>query len=55
MLTIIVFAPFLHGSLGPLDELELICVPMVVVIVLLVVKLRSGRSGPKPPRTRLHS
>jgi hypothetical protein len=52
LLAIALFVPLLHGVIGPLDELELCVVPLVVVITVLVVRVLSERSSPRSNRTR---
>jgi hypothetical protein len=51
MLTIAVLAPLLHGTIGPLDELELCIAPAIVVIILLIVKFRQERAIRKYDRS----
>jgi hypothetical protein len=54
MIPIVSLTPFFHGQIGPLDELELLLAPIVVVITLLAYKLLSRRSARHADRTLKH-
>jgi hypothetical protein len=55
LLAIAVFAPLLHGTLGPYDELTLCIAPTVFVVGMLVYRVLSERSRRKPTRMRSRS
>jgi hypothetical protein len=50
VIPIVAFAPFLHGRLGPLDELELCLAPIVVAITVLIYRFLSRRTARRPDR-----
>ncbi len=49
---IAIFAPALHGVIGPLDELELCIAPFVIMITVLLLRVFSERSHQQRNRTR---
>jgi ABC-type cobalt transport system substrate-binding protein len=43
-----VFMPLLHGASGILDELLLICMPLVVVLIILAIASQRARQKAQP-------
>jgi len=52
MLVIVVFAPLLHGQIGPFDELVLCVAPIIFVITVLVMRTLGERGEQKSQRIR---
>ena len=52
MLTPILLTPPRHGQLGPLDELLLFCLPVVIAIIVLAIASQRARQKQQKTRTR---
>ena len=54
MLTLAVLAPFLHGQLGIVDEIECFLLPLVLMLFVVIAAAERRWRKPKQNRQRSH-